>query len=111
MNEFATVWGEAMFRACWQGAIFILLAAAACRFGRGISAGAKCTLWWLACGKLALGLIWIAPPAIPLLPVEKTVAVAASPVMYEALNESANSIRQIERIGRIALTTAPPEDP
>ena len=68
LDTVSAAWSEAIFRACWQGLAFIILAAAACCVIRQLTPAMRCAIWCIACAKLVLGVCWIAPPAIPVLP-------------------------------------------
>lgn len=51
------------------GGLFICVVWTACRtMPRLLSPGLKATLWWLACLKLVVGLVWIVPVPLPVLP-------------------------------------------
>lgn len=61
-------WGHQLLHACWQGALLVTFIAVVCRVLPRLPAGARCFLWWLACLKLLLGLVWTTPLGVPLLP-------------------------------------------
>src|SRR5437879_4560403 len=61
-------WATGLWRACWEGALFILVAAVVCRLFPRLTASARCWLWWLACLKLLVSLVWAVPLSLPLLP-------------------------------------------
>src|SRR5260370_9920694 len=65
---FAQEWAGGMGRALGHGTLFILGVGAICRLFPRLPAAARGWLWWLACLKLLLGLVWAAPPALPVLP-------------------------------------------
>ena len=67
-ESMAGVWAGLTGRACWQGGLFILGAAAVCRLFPRLPAAVRCWLWWLACFKLLCALISIAPLSLTLLP-------------------------------------------
>ena len=71
VNAFAAVWADALFRACWQGGLGIMLVWLLCRLWPALPAGPRCWLWRLAYAKLLLGLVWLPPLALPLLPAPK----------------------------------------
>src|SRR2546423_422496 len=54
-------WIDSLWRASWQGGLFILLVWAVCRLFPRLPAALCCWLWWLACLKLLCALVWIAP--------------------------------------------------
>src|SRR5260370_38212943 len=55
-------------QASLMGTVFVLAVWLLCRLAPRLPAGLRCALWWLACLKLLLGLVWPAPLALPLLP-------------------------------------------
>ena len=79
INAFAAAWADALFRACWQGGLGIALAWLLCRLWPALPAGPRCWLWRLAYAKLLLGLVWLPPLALPLLPAPRPAA--PSPVV------------------------------
>ena len=68
LESWADLWGASIWRASWQGAIFIALAWAIARWCTFLSPRVVCWIWRLVCIKLLVGLLWIEPLAIPLLP-------------------------------------------
>ena len=98
VNTFATCWADSLVRACWQGGLVILLVWAVCRLWPTMPPVSRCWLWRLAYAKLLLGLVWLPPLALPLLPrplappppiaqaiIVQAPPVAPSPVMADAL--------------------------
>jgi bla regulator protein blaR1 len=74
----------ALGRASLQGSLLILGIWVLVRSCPRLPTFWQCWLWWLACLKLALALVWIAPLRLPILPAEpvvvvKTVAVSLRP--------------------------------
>jgi len=68
VNTFAAAWADALVRACWQGGLVIALVWTICRLWPALPPGPRCWLWRLAYAKLLLGLVWLPPLALPLLP-------------------------------------------
>jgi len=68
LNPFAASWLAALWRACWQGGLALLLVWAVCRAFHRLPARAKSWLWRLAYLKLLVAFLWTAPIALPLLP-------------------------------------------
>src|SRR6185295_16795778 len=66
---FETV-AAALLRSSLQGALFIGAVWLACRLFPRLPAAVRCGLWWAACLKLLVGLVWIAPVEVPLLPAD-----------------------------------------
>lgn len=64
--------GASLGRACLQGTLFILVVWGVCRVFPRLPDAARCGLWWLACLKLLLGLVWGSPVLLPLLPANST---------------------------------------
>jgi bla regulator protein BlaR1 len=62
--------------AALMGTLFVLAVWLLCRLAPRLPAGLRCALWWLASMKLLLGLAWLAPPTLPLLPPTATTAAA-----------------------------------
>jgi beta-lactamase regulating signal transducer with metallopeptidase domain len=77
-DSLGAAWAGPMWRACWQGALFILAIAILCRFWTGLPARARCWLWWLACLKLVTGLVCVRPLALPVLPASELGVAAPS---------------------------------
>jgi bla regulator protein blaR1 len=59
---------EALLRSSLQGALFIAAVWLVCRLFPRLPAAVRCGLWWAACLKLLVGLVWISPVELPLLP-------------------------------------------
>jgi beta-lactamase regulating signal transducer with metallopeptidase domain len=59
---------ESLLRSSLQGALFIVAVWLVCRLFPRLPAAARCGLWWAACLKLLVGVVWISPMEIPLLP-------------------------------------------
>ena len=68
VNASAAPWADALVRACWQGGLGIALVWLLCRLWPGMPPVPRCRLWRLAYAKLLLGLVWLPPLALPLLP-------------------------------------------
>lgn len=65
---------ETLWRASFQGALFIAAVWLVCRLIPRLPAAVRCGLWWAACLKLLLGLVWVSPVELPVLPAEMTAA-------------------------------------
>jgi beta-lactamase regulating signal transducer with metallopeptidase domain len=70
----ADFWIGSLFRACWQGSLFILAVWGLCRLFPRVPASWRCGLWWLACLKPLVALFWVVPLTLFTLP-------AVSPVL------------------------------
>jgi len=68
LNTFAAGWLEAIWRACWQGAIALTLVWVIVRFFPRLSPSICCWLWRLAFFKLLISFVWATPIELPLLP-------------------------------------------
>ncbi|HEX9944234.1 MAG TPA: M56 family metallopeptidase, partial [Thermoanaerobaculia bacterium] len=66
---------EALARASLQGALFIAAVWIVCRLFPRLPASVRCGLWWAACLKLLVGLVWTSPVRLPLLPAADAPAV------------------------------------
>jgi beta-lactamase regulating signal transducer with metallopeptidase domain len=75
-------------RAAAMGTLFVLAVWILCRLAPRLTAGLRCALWWLACLKLLLGLIWPTPLALPLLPPISGHSAAAGLVRWLASEQS-----------------------
>src|SRR5437667_10157188 len=71
---FAQEWAGGMGRALGHGTLFILGVWAICRLFPRLPAAVRGWLWWLACLKLLIGLVWAAPLALPVLPAPRKAA-------------------------------------
>ncbi|HEX6904786.1 MAG TPA: M56 family metallopeptidase [Thermoanaerobaculia bacterium] len=87
---------DALLRASLYGGLFIAAVWAVCRLFPRLPAGMRCGLWWAACLKLLLDLVWIAPVPLALLPAETT----AGP----AVQAATLYIRNVEAVPSRALT-------
>ena len=72
VNAFAASWTDTLVRACWQGGLGIALVWLVCRLWPGLPPVPRCLLWSVAYAKLLLGLVWLPPLALPLLPQPST---------------------------------------
>ncbi len=77
--------GASLWRASWQGAIAIAAAWAIARWCTFLSPRVVCWVWRLACLKLLVALFWIQPIAVPVLPANPSLNVAASDGLAEPL--------------------------
>ena len=68
LHALSNLWAGAMLRACWQGALAVLLAWALSRIFSNAPAALKAWLWRLAYLKLLLALVWSTPIQLALLP-------------------------------------------
>jgi beta-lactamase regulating signal transducer with metallopeptidase domain len=68
LNPLAAAWLAALWRACWQGGLALLLVWAVCRVFHRLPARAKSWLWRLAYMKLLVAFLWAAPIDLPLFP-------------------------------------------
>ncbi len=68
INAFASSWADTLVRACWQGGLGIALVWLICQLWPAMPPVPRCWLWRLAYAKLLLGLVWLPPLALPLLP-------------------------------------------
>jgi beta-lactamase regulating signal transducer with metallopeptidase domain len=101
----AMVEASVLWRASWQGALFVLAVGAACRFVRRIPPAVRCWLWWLACLKLVMTLVVAAPLPLPLLPaLPDSIASPASDTSVQA------SQAEPERDDRSTTSGAPAAD-
>lgn len=105
VNGVAASWSDALLRACWQGGLGIALVWLFCRLWPVLPAGLRCWLWRLAYVKLLLGLVWLPPLALPLLPAPKP------PAVPSAAQDAAPSARAVKTFPSTAPPVqAPPDD-
>jgi len=87
LNGLSGPWAEALWRACWQGAVAFALVWLVCRAWPKLPGVGQCWLWRLAYLKLLLGLVRLPAVALPVLPARAPVALPpatpldASPVL------------------------------
>ena len=91
----------ALARASVQGALAIVAVWLLCRLVTRLPAAVRCWLWWLACARLVVGLVWASPVELPLLPPEAPVAATARLVPAPAPST-------IEPVAVASPTAAPP---
>ncbi len=75
VNGFSGPWAEAVWRACWQGAVAFGVVWLVCRAWTRLPASAQCWLWRLAYLKLLLGMVRLPAVALPVLPGDAPVTV------------------------------------
>ncbi|HKH45688.1 MAG TPA: M56 family metallopeptidase [Thermoanaerobaculia bacterium] len=68
MENLATTFLGALGRASLHGAVAIAAVWLLCRLFPRLSASLRCGLWWLACLKLLVALVWVEPIALAVLP-------------------------------------------
>lgn len=83
IGEWADLWAPAIWRATWQGGLFVAVVWIACRVFRRIPANVRYWMWWVACLQLAIRVAFVAPIALPILPadpvaVESPTSIAAT---------------------------------
>ncbi len=67
-NVLAGHWAPLLWRASWQGGLFIAAVWIVCRVFRRMPASTRHWLWWLASAQLMLRLVMASPIALPVLP-------------------------------------------
>jgi beta-lactamase regulating signal transducer with metallopeptidase domain len=87
INSLADGWLAAVLRASWQGGIAVLLVWAVCTIAPSIPPRIRCWLWRLAAAELILGLVWLSPISLPVLPPEPSMVVATS-VIPQAVEQA-----------------------
>lgn len=90
---------DALVRSSLQGAVFIGLVWIVCRLFPRLPASIRCGLWWAACLKLLIGLVWVSPVELPLLP-----AAEMQPVPIETIG-APNA--PVVNVARVATSPAP----
>src|SRR5688572_10375031 len=73
-SDFLALWLPNLWNTCWQTGLFFLAVWAACRWITWLPAGTKHWLWWLVCAKLVLGVVWLAPIEVRVLPGSQGIA-------------------------------------
>jgi len=75
VNGWSGPWAEALWRACWHGAVALSVVWLVCRAWPRLPASAQCWLWRLAYLKLLLGLVRLPAVVLPVLPAGAAVTV------------------------------------
>ncbi|MBL9122753.1 MAG: hypothetical protein JNG90_03915, partial [Planctomycetaceae bacterium] len=88
------VWGQALWRATWQGGIALAAAAMVVAWGRRLSPRVICWIWRLACLKLLVACLWFAPLQLAWLPAPERTAPAAAPPLAAAEPAEASAARE-----------------
>ncbi len=65
---FAESWMAGMWTACWQGGLLILAVWGLCRLFPRLNPSIRQGLWWMACLKLLLAVVWVRPVTLQVLP-------------------------------------------
>src|SRR3954447_2365046 len=82
-DRLTDVWASAMWRACWQGGLALLVVWAWCRLmAPRAPARGKCWLWRLAYAKLLVSLVWFSPAGLPLLRAHRDSTLAAPAAVH-----------------------------
>ncbi len=81
VNAFSALCATALWRACWQGALALLLVWGVCRRWPAIPAGVQGWLWRLAWGKLLIALLCAGAVPLALLPGQRETPVRAETVV------------------------------
>lgn len=68
-------WSVRLLDVSWQAGLLVAIAWAACRVFPRMPAHVRATVWWLVCAKFLIGLAWIEPIALPVLPAESAARV------------------------------------
>jgi beta-lactamase regulating signal transducer with metallopeptidase domain len=74
-----------------QSLVLAALVWALCRYLPRLDARTRAWLWWLVATQMVVGLVWLAPVALPLLPAEPAVA-AAAPVVVAMAADASTSV-------------------
>ena len=97
MSAFAEEIVAALVRSSLQGAVFIGLVWMVCRLFPRLPASIRCGLWWAACLKLLIGLVWISPVELPLLPAGRASEALTTPALLsQGERREENSIANFE---------------
>ena len=83
-----------------QSLVLAALVWALCRYLPRLDARTRAWLWWLVATQMVVGLVWLAPVALPLLPAEPTVA----PVVVAMATESSTSAASTMTVVPMATT-------
>jgi beta-lactamase regulating signal transducer with metallopeptidase domain/predicted esterase len=113
LSLYADLWCGAMWRACWQGALFIGVVWIICRLSSHLSLAVRPVLWLLACLKLLLSLACLTPIALPLLPSgdrgEIRARLPATTVAVPPVGD--NALRDLRQRPRPSLAARPAPSP
>lgn len=94
-NVFADAWAEAIWRACWQGGLAVVLVWGLCRLWRNLPPAMQCWLWRLVYVKFLVLLFWAAPIELALLPSRSDAQVSES-VASRPVPVSENPVTEVE---------------
>lgn len=112
VNTFAASWADALIRACWQGGLEIALVWLVCRLWPAMPPNPRCWLWRLAYAKLLLGLVWLPPLTLPLLPtapLSARIAALSGPASRTALADAPSAASATASDLSHAALPAPPD--
>lgn len=92
-DRWLEVWAGSIWRASWQGGLLILGVGLACRLLPRLPASWRCTLWWLVCLRLLLGLVELPPMRLAVLPAPSQSSLQARPASGPAAPEGTPSLQ------------------
>jgi beta-lactamase regulating signal transducer with metallopeptidase domain len=93
-----------LVQASLQGAAVVAAVWLLCRLIPRLPAAVRCSLWWLVCAKLALGLVWTAPVRLALLPAlepEPVVTAAAAQPLAPGTSPGSPGSEEMNRSMRL----------
>ncbi len=80
------LWTDTMWRATWQGSLFVIAVWIVCRLFKRLPASIRFWLWWIAGLQLLGRLLLLTPIALPILPATSAPAEASSQLEIEVLS-------------------------
>lgn len=83
LNAFSESWLNAVWRACWQGAVALIAVWVTVKIFPQLSPSISCWLWRLAFLKLLVSFLWATPVELPLLPARVESNTSWSPVLAD----------------------------
>lgn len=113
VNDWASLWAPAIWRASWQGSLFILSVWLISKTFRSMPASAKSWLWWIASLQLILRFAAITSLDLPILPARTVDSIGdfglkAAPTTQTPAFEIPVAVSEVQRANvRVAPLTMP----
>ena len=69
LNAWSAAWAPVIWRASWQGGLFVVAIWAVCKALPSVPASTRAWLWWVASAQLVIRFVVVTPIAVPVIPV------------------------------------------
>ncbi len=102
LDDLASVWGDAIWRACWQGGLVILLVWTVCWLLKKLPPNLRCWTWRLAYVKLLVVLVWTTPIVLPLLPAAVELPVSTEGAVSGGISPAAEQAAEAGAVSHVA---------